>query len=78
MATVLMTAMYPVLLSGGGTGNTSLSSILALATELMTWTITQMTAILTFITANPIILILCIMAIVGFAVGFLMRIWHSV
>lgn len=71
--------MGGILLSGGGSssGNTSMSSILALASELMTWVITQMTAILSFITANPLILTFFIMTIVGFVVGFLMRIWHS-
>lgn len=69
--------MLPVYLSGGGT-TPSMSNILALATELVTWVITQMGSFLTFITGNPIILMLFIMSIVGFAVGMLMRIWRSV
>lgn len=63
--------------SSGGSAP-SMSNILSLATELMTWLITQMTAILTFITSNPVILVMFIMAICGFAVGLLMRIWRSV
>lgn len=58
-------------------GNTSLQSILSMGSELMTWVIKEMTALLTFITANPLILTFFIMTIVGFVVGFLMRIWHS-
>lgn len=64
--------------SGGGSGNTSMSNVLAMATEMMTWVITQMGAILTFITSNTLILVMFIMTICGFALGFLMRIWRSV
>lgn len=81
MAFMNVVARYypPVFLSGGGaSGNTSMSNVLSLATELMTWVITQMGAILTFITGNTLILMLFVMTICGFAVGFLMRIWRSV
>lgn len=56
----------------------SLQDVLSMATELLTWVITSMGSILTFITQNPVILIFLIITIVGFAVGFLMRIWHGV
>lgn len=59
-------------------GGQTLQSILQMCTELLTWVITSMGSILTFITENPLILIFMIMTIVGFAVGFLMRIWHGV
>ena len=59
-------------------GSMSLQDILAMATELLTWVISSMGSILTFVTHNPLILIFLIMTIVGFAVGFLMRIWHGV
>lgn len=59
-------------------GGQTLQDILAMATELLTWVITSMGSILTFITQNPVILIFLIITIVGFAVGFLMRIWHGV
>lgn len=59
-------------------GGQSLQDVLAMATELLTWVITSMGSILTFITQNPVILIFLIITIVGFAVGFLMRIWHGV
>lgn len=64
--------------SGGSSGNTSMSNVLSMATELMTWVITQMSSILTFITSNTLILVFFIMTICGFAVGMLMRIWRSV
>lgn len=69
---------YTFLSGGGASGNTSMSNILSMATELMTWVITQMAAILTFVTSNTLILVFFIMTICGFAVGFLMRIWRSV
>lgn len=56
----------------------TLQSILKMASELLQWVITSMGSIITFITQNPLILIFMIMTIVGFAVGFLMRIWHGV
>lgn len=59
-------------------GGQSLQDILSMATELLQWVITSMGSILTFITQNPVILIFLIITIVGFAVGFLMRIWHGV
>lgn len=66
-----------IALSGGG-GGTSLTAILALATELLTWTITSMTSYLTFIEAHPLVLVMFIVVIVGFAWGMLSRIWRSV
>lgn len=75
MMTVL--AMIPAILtSGEGAG--SLSDILSMATELLTWVITSMGSIITFISSHPLILIFMIITIVGFAVGMLMRIWHGV
>lgn len=68
-------ATVTMLLTEGGQ---SLQDVLAMATELLTWVITSMGSILTFITQNPVILIFLIITIVGFAVGFLMRIWHGV
>lgn len=72
---------YPYVIASGGSttsGNTSMSNVLSMASELMSWVITQMAAILTFITGNTLILVFFIMTICGFAVGFLMRIWRSV
>lgn len=74
MLTVL--AMIPALLTSGEAS--SLTDILSMATELLSWVITSMTSIITFIGSNPLILIFMIITIVGFAVGMLMRIWHGV
>lgn len=65
------------LLSGGGSAD-SISGILSMATELVTWTITQMTSYLSFIQTHPLVLIMFLMVMAGFGVGMLMRIWRSV
>lgn len=70
-------AVMPVA-SGGSGGATSMSNILSMATELWTWLLTQMAAILGFITNNSLILSMFIITISGLAVGMLFRIWHSV
>lgn len=54
------------------------SGILKMATELLTWVITSMTSIVNFISQNPLLTVFLVFAIVGFAVGILFRIWHSV
>lgn len=60
------------------TSDTStVSGILQMATELGTWVIEMMSKFITFITSNPIVLIMFIIGLVGAGVGFLMRIWHS-
>lgn len=56
----------------------SFSGILDMATELLTWAITSMGQIVTFITEHPLMTMFLIFTIVGFACGFLFRIWHSV
>lgn len=78
MAIMLLQCVPAFLAAGGGDSASTLSGILSMATELMTWVITQMGSLLTFITSNPVILVYFIIAIVGFAVGMLMRIWRSV
>lgn len=67
--------MFHVLLSGG---TSDLSGVTSLATELLTWVITSMGSLLTFIRSNPEIMIWFIVAIVGFAFGMLIRVWRSV
>lgn len=67
--------MNTMLLTGDAS---TIGGILDLAGELLTWCIEQMGSIVTFITSNPIILILLIFSICGFAVGMLFRIWNSV
>lgn len=55
----------------------TIGGILELAGDLVSWLITQMTAMISFITDQPIILIGMIIGLAGLVVGMLMRIWHS-
>lgn len=57
-----------------GSSSPSLSNILAMATELFTWVVTQMGATLTFITSNPLIFLMVLMMLVGFVFGCLRRV----
>lgn len=68
---------FSALVASGGTDSSSLSAILSAATELATWIITTIGSFLTFITSNPVILVLFLMMLVSFAVGILFRIWRS-
>jgi len=65
-----------LLLSSGGSSS-SLSGILSSATEMLTWFITSMGSMLTFIFANPVLLCMFLIVLCGSVVGLLMRIWHS-
>lgn len=56
----------------------TVSGLLSLATELLTWLITSMTSLIGFITDNPIILMMMLITLVGLVAGYLFRIWHSV
>lgn len=55
----------------------TLTQILSAATELGTWIISMVGQFLTFITSNPVILVLFLMMLVSFAVGILFRVWRS-
>lgn len=77
LAMNLVTMLPMGFLSGGGDAST-ISGILKMATEIVTWLITTMTAYLTFVTSNPVILIMALIMLAGLGVGMLMRIWHSV
>lgn len=57
---------------------TTVTDLLSLATELVTWLVTTMGSYLNFITTNPIILIMFVVMIAGLGIGMLFRIWHSV
>lgn len=57
--------------------NTGLSDILSSATQMLTWFIKSMGSILSFITSNPVCLMMFLILIVGSAVGMLFRVWHS-
>ena len=56
----------------------SIGGLLSMATEVVTWLITTMTSYISFITDNPIILIMALIMLCGLGVGMLFRIWHSV
>lgn len=60
-------------------GDTStVSGLLEIASELLTWLISSMGSLVTFITGNPIILLMMVITLVGLVAGYLFRIWHSV
>ena len=54
------------------------SNITSLATELLSWLVTSMGSVLTFIRSNPEIMVWFIVSLVGLVVGMLIRIWRSV
>jgi len=56
---------------------TALTDLLASAGEMFTWFLTQMGSLITFITSNPIILIMFLILLCGAVVGMFMRIWKS-
>lgn len=56
----------------------TVSGLLDIATELLTWLIASMGSLLTFVTSHPIILMMMVITLVGLVAGYLFRIWHSV
>lgn len=69
--------LFLLLSSSGSSSSGTLTSILSAATELVTWIISALGSFLSFITSNPVILVLFLMMLVSFAVGVLFRIWRS-
>lgn len=69
--------MMSILANGSGTSSSSLSGILEAATTMFTWFITSMGNLITFITSNPIVLIMFLILLCGSVVGMFMRIWKS-
>lgn len=55
----------------------SLESLTGAATELLTWFISSMGKVLTFILGQPAILMMFLILLVGAVVAMLFRIWHS-
>lgn len=55
----------------------SLTGLLADATEMFTWFITSMTSLVTFIIGNPIVMAGFLILLSGAVVGMFMRIWKS-
>ena len=52
---------------------TTMTGVLSLATEVLTWMLTAAGSILTFMTTNPIILLFVIVALVFMAVGLVRK-----
>ena len=65
----------PIALSADAT---TIEGILEIATKVVTWLVTTMGSYLSFITSNPVILLMAVIMIAGLGVGMLFRIWHSV
>lgn len=66
--------MNPVVASGS---TVTSSTILETAGNLITWCLTQFTAIVNWAIGNPYVIILLVMFIVGFAVSMLARVIYS-
>lgn len=67
--------MYGILASASSA--TTSAAILEQAGSLLTWALTQFTAIITWMTGNPYAILLLVMFIVGFAVSLLARVIYS-
>lgn len=76
LSTAAFPRMFKAMLSAETTPG-SLKAILDAATDLVTWIVATLGSFLTFITQNPVILVLFLMMLVSFAVGILFRIWRS-
>lgn len=55
----------------------TLGDLLQSATDMLAWFITSMGTIVTFITSNPVILVMFLIMLSGAAVGMFFRIWKS-
>ena len=55
----------------------TLAALLEAATELLTWFISSMGKMLTFILNQPAILMMFLVLLVGTVVAMLFRVWHS-
>lgn len=54
-----------------------MAQLLSSATQMLTWFITSMGSLLTFILGQPAILMMFMILLVGSVVGMLFRVWHS-
>lgn len=54
-----------------------MDQLLSSATKMLTWFITSMGSLLTFILGQPAILMMFMILLVGSVVGMLFRVWHS-
>lgn len=56
----------------------TMENVLTGATDLLSWVLGAMSAVLKFVTDNPIVLVLFFVSLISIAVGFVFRIWRSV
>ena len=56
----------------------TMGGLLDMATELLTWLISSMGSLVTFITSNPLILTMMVITLVVLVAGYFFSIWHSV
>lgn len=67
-------SLLPVIASAG---SDTFTSILANATEVFTWFITSMGALVTFILGHPLVLMMFMILLSGSVIGMFMRLWKS-
>lgn len=58
-------------------GDGFMTTILSSATEVLTWIITSMGSVITFVKSEPVILALFLIFLCGTAVNFMLRILHT-
>lgn len=73
--TAFLSAMFYPILATVDPG--SFSAILANATEVFTWFITSMGALVTFILGHPIVLMMFMILLSGTVIAMFMRLWKS-
>lgn len=69
--------LQPISGSSGG-GGESLTAVLSMATELLTWLITSMGSLLSFMFAHPMLLVFLGITLCGLVIGYFARIWYTV
>ena len=69
----LIYSLLPALLTSAG----SFTNILSDATEVFTWFITSMGSLITFILANPLILMMFMILLTGSVIAMFLRLWKS-
>lgn len=70
---LILNSLLPVILTSSG----SFTNILSDATEVFTWFITSMGSLITFILANPLILMMFMILLTGSVIAMFLRLWKS-
>lgn len=70
---LILNTLLPVVLTSSG----SFTNILADATEVFTWFISSMGSLITFILANPLILMMFMILLTGSVIAMFLRLWKS-